>query len=460
MAIEQKTQKTTTGQDYLDTVAGFVANTEYSDIPEAARVHAKYVWMDTVGAILGGSLQPQATALAQRLSDGHGRATVLGPDFLSTSALNAALVNGTAGTFLELDEGRLPTGHPAIYSVPPILAVGEERDVTGQQLIEALVLSYEVTARLSWATDLVPGIHTHGNLGVIGAAVGVGRLLGYDARKVREAINVASCLNGATPSLATTEGALVRNVYAGFSGHMGVLVADLVDSGFTGLRDGPSEVYTRFIATGFDTAAMVEELGHDYMITGNYFKMHAACRHLHAPLDALGQALGGRVLSSEEVDQVRVLGNSHVARFSRNDPPNPLSAKFSIPFAMATGIVRNETGLEAFEQEAVDDPRARALAKRVVVEEDADYTRRWPQEQPVRVEVVTTSGQTLVGQVDNPRGNWDNPAAYEEVKDKFRALTSPIFRDGKSSKAVELFMDLERLSKAGDLTGGLRELGG
>jgi 2-methylcitrate dehydratase PrpD len=76
------------------------------------------------------------------------------------------------------------------------------------------------------------------------------------------------------------------------------------------------------------------------------------------------------------------------------------------------------------------------------------------------VEVVTTSGQTLVGQVDNPRGNWDNPAAYEEVKDKFRALTSPIFRDGKSSKAVELFMDLERLSKAGDLTGGLRELGG
>ena len=455
MAIEQRTAAQ---HDALDAVATFVSSTGYDDLPEDVRQHAKYVWLDTVGAILGGSLQPEASALARRLTNERGSATILGRGFSRTQAMNAALVNGTAGTFLELDEGHLPLAHPAIYAVPAVLAVGEARGSTGKQLIEALVVSYEVTTRISWATRFLNGMHVHGCLGVMGAAIGVARLLGYDESRVREAINVASCLNGATPSRAAVEGALVRNVYAGFSGHMGVLIADLVESGFTGPRGGLSEAYTRFIGSSLDQERLVEGLGRDYEITTNYFKTHAACRHLHAPLDALLLALKGRQLRPEEVERVTVVGNSNAVRFVRTDPENPLAAKFSVPFAIATSIARNETGMDAFQQGAIDNPVTSALAQRVTVQEDSAFSGRWPYEQPARVEVVTTSGETFVGQVDGPRGGQDSPVGYEEVREKFCRLTSALFPDGRSAKAADLFMQMEDTSRASDLTDALREL--
>ena len=444
--------------DYLDTIAAFVASTDYEDLPEEVRRHAKYVWLDTAGVIMAGSLEPQPSALAKRLAHDRGSATVLRPGFPHCDAANAALLNGTAGTFLELDEGHRPSGHPAMYIVPSVLALAEANGATGKQLIEALVLAYEVSSRLSWATRLIRGIHIHGSLGVVGAAVGAARLLGYDAPRIREAINIASCLNGATPSLAAFEGALVRNVYAGFSGHMGVLIADLVESGFTGLFDGPSETYTKLLAHSFDPECLVDRLGEEFEISTNYFKLHAACRHLHAPLDALDQALGGRAVQPEEVKRVRVAGNSQMVACGRTSPVNPLAAKFSVPFAIATSIVRKNTGIEGFRHEAVDNPATRSLAQRVALEEDQSFSQVWPQENPARVEVVLTTGETLVGQVNKPRGDQPSPISYAEVKDKFSRLTSAIFPGGNAVHAMNLFLHMEEMPQASELTAALREL--
>ena len=444
--------------DYLDTIANFVAGTGYDDLPEEVRRHAKYVWLDTVGVIMAGSLEPQPSALAQRLANVEGPATVLRPGFPLCGAREAALINGTAGTFLELDEGHRPSGHPAIYIIPPVLALGEATGASGRQLIEALVLAYEVSARMCRAIRLIPGIHVHGSLGVVGAAVGAARLLGYDAPRIREAINLASCLNVATPSLAAFEGALVRNVYAGFSGHMGLLITDLLESGFTGLLDGPSETYTKLLAHSFNPQFLVDNLGDEYQITTNYFKTHAACRHLHAPIDALDQALGGRVLRPEEVKLVKVVANAHVVTFDRTDPINPLAAKFSLPFSIATRIVRDEAGGEAFNQEAVDNPATRSLAKRIELAEEQSFSQRWPQDHPSRVEVVLTSGESLVGQVDRPLGDQPFPMAYQDLKRKFSGLTSAIFPGGADAHAMDLFLDLEAIPKAGGLTSGLRAL--
>jgi 2-methylcitrate dehydratase PrpD len=450
-------QKTATYQDYLDSVSAFVSSTGYDDLPEAVRQHAKHVWMDTVGVIMGGSLESENMSLAQRLSDDRGSSTILRHGFPRADARNAALANGTAGTFLELDEGHWPTGHPSIYIVPAVLALGEKIGATGKQLIEALVVAYEISARIAAASKFIPGIHIHGNLGVIGATVGTARLLGYDTSRTREAINVASCLNGATPSLACIEGALVRNVYTGFSGQMGVLVPDLVESGFTGLRDGLGETYTKFISSSFDRETMVADLGQDFRITTNYFKLHAACRHLHSPIDAVEKVLAGRSLRAEEVEEVKVFGNSHAFQYNRTDPNNHLAAKFSVPFAVATRISHNSGGREAFQQQAVDDPETRALSARVKVVEDAEFNRR--QDRPSRVEVVLRSGETLVGEVDNPRGDNDSPIPFGEVKQKFTSLTSDFFSGGNGAEAIELFMRLEETT-AGDLTERLRQLAG
>ena len=260
-----------------------------------------------------------------------------------------------------------------------------------------------------------------------------------------------------SPQLHGT-GSTVRNIYAGLSGHIGLLVADLVESGFTGPYDGLSETYTKIIASSFDPDRMVSGLGDDYQICTNYFKLHAAGRYLHPPLDALEAALGGRTLHPGEVQRVKVVGSSTLAMCDEADPANSLASKSSVPFGIATRIVSGGSGAEAFQQRAVDDPLTKALAHRVVMEEDAAFSRVWPEVRPARVEVLLSSGETLVGEVDGPRGDRPGEISYEEIEDKFLRLTSAVFPDGNVAKAMDLFMRLEETPKAGDLTAALREL--
>ncbi len=448
----------TTERHYLDALAEFVSDTTYEDLPKNVREHARYVVLDTVGAVLGGSAEPENVALTHALASDHGSATILARGFPKAMPGDAALANGTSGTAMEQDEGHPPVGHPAIYTLPAILALAEEKDASGRRLVEALVLAYDAYVRLGRAIRFVDGLHTHGSIATVAAAIGAARLCGFDARQTREAINVAACLNTATPFFTAIEGATVRNVYAGLAGRTGVLVAELVASGFTGPRDGLGEVFGWLLGRGVDTASVALGLGDDYEITTNYFKLHAACRYTHAPLDAFARALDGRRVDADAIRSVAVTGNANAAMCGRQDPQNSLAAKFSVPFAIATHVVQGHTGPDAFRQRAIDDPVARALAERITVREDPAYTKRFPAEQVAVVEVNLTSGEVLRGEVTGPRGADHDPVSYAEVEAKFETLAGGTFAGERLAAAQALLKAVDSLSSVRELTAGLRSL--
>ncbi len=81
-----------------ETIAGWIVNTSYEDIPpEAIRV-ANESCFDLLGVILAGSTQPVGEIIQQYVDDsgGSSQATVLASG-LQTSLANAALANGTMG---------------------------------------------------------------------------------------------------------------------------------------------------------------------------------------------------------------------------------------------------------------------------------------------------------------------------------------------------------------------------
>src|SRR5690606_29541126 len=133
--------------------------------------------------------------------------------------------------------------HPAVHVLPAVWAEAEKRGASGLEVLQALVAGYEVAARLGGATRLRSDMHPHGTWGVLGAAVGVGKLRGYDAERFARLINVASSLSLATSKQTMLQGATVRNVYAGVANQLGLLAADLVDSGFTGERHGVETIF-------------------------------------------------------------------------------------------------------------------------------------------------------------------------------------------------------------------------
>ena len=168
-------------KDYLDQLAEFVATLRLQDLASSTVGAAKNVVLDTIGAINAGSRQPENANFARLASEmgGPGKSTLIG-HLGTTQPLWATMVNATAGVALEMDEGsRLGGGHPSIHVTPAALAVGEDLGRSGAEVLESIIVGYEVTSRVGTATQARAEVHSHGTWGTIGAAAATSRLLKF-----------------------------------------------------------------------------------------------------------------------------------------------------------------------------------------------------------------------------------------------------------------------------------------
>ncbi len=432
---------------WLDTLASFVADFRLESLTPVTVEQTSYVMLDTIGAIAGGAAEPEMQALTAKLAvSPAGEASVIGTDNKAVSAA-AAFLNGTAGTFLEMDEGnRFAKGHPAIHALPAIWALAEIKGLSGKAVMEALVLGYEIGARIGIAAALRPDMHPHGTWGTVGAATAVAKLLGYDAARIRETINVASSLTLATSKRTMLEGGTVRNAYAGISNRMALMAIDLIEAGFVGERDGLSSVFGRVVSETFDTAKMIDGLGHDWQIDHNYFKLHSCCRYNHGALDALDLLLAREPVAPDAVERVDVASYLYAAELDDQAPRNTLGAKFSVPFAVATRLVRGSSAVENFTWDALRDERVQALAKRVFVVEDKAMTSRLPQVRPARVDLRLRDGRTLTAAVEANRGDDQDPYSREELTAKYFSLTARVWSHETADTVRKKILTLDRVS--------------
>lgn len=416
---------------WLDTLADFLVGFQFESLEPATVEQTSYVILDTMGAIAGGAAEPEMRALTAKLAvSPAGEASVIGAGKKAVSAA-AAFLNGTAGTFLEMDEGnRFAKGHPAIHALPALWALAEIRDLSGMALMEALVLGYEVGARIGIAAAMRPDMHPHGTWGTVGAAAAVAKLLGYDAGKMRETINVASSLTLATSKRTMLEGGTVRNAYAGIANRMALMAIDLVEAGFVGERDGLSSVFGRVVSEKFDTARMIDGLGRDWQIDRNYFKLHSCCRYNHGALDALDALLATEKVAAYAIERVDVASYLYAAELDDQSPRNTLAGKFSVPFAVATRLVRGSSRVENFTWDAVRDERVQALAKRVFVSEDKAMTAMLPQFRPARVDLKLRDGRMLTAAVEANRGDDQDPYSRDELTGKYFSLAERVWPHG------------------------------
>ena len=192
-----------------------------------------------------------------------------------SQAMLAALANATAGVSLEVDEGtRLGGGHPAIHVTPAALAVGEElsnsgRASSGREVLESIIVGYEITSRIGGATTAKHEIHSHGTWGTIGSAVAAAKLMGFDAAQMRQTINLAASMSPANTWTPCFEGATVRNLYPGRSNLQGILAANLSQCGFTAIQDGPADLYASVLGAGFDPQKVCRGTGTKAAVTAS-----------------------------------------------------------------------------------------------------------------------------------------------------------------------------------------------
>lgn len=442
--------------DWLAALARFCAETSFADLPAGVVVRGKQVIGDCIAAIAAGAQEAEMIALADRRAPKCDTGVAVIGLARRGSPEAAAFLGGTAGTMLELDEGnQYARGHPAIHVVPAVLAAAQTLGSTGQDVLTAVALGYEIGARIGIASKLRITMHPHGTWGTVGAAVAVARLHGASADGMREVINVSSSLGLATSRRTMLEGGTVRNSYAGVSNQMGLMAWDLVASGFTGEADGLTTIYNTVIADQWDPQEMIRDLGSRWEIARNYFKRHACCRYNHAAVDALGYLMRehGDAIAPATIERIDIATYIWAAQLASQEPHNMLAAKFSLPFSVATTIVHGAATVEAFRDRARADQSVRDLARKVFVAEDPAMTARLPAYRPARIKIQLTDGRNLEARAETNRGDTEDPYSSGEIEAKFLDLATPVYGAAHARRILAEVDALDRTPSLSTLSG-------
>jgi 2-methylcitrate dehydratase PrpD len=433
---------------YLKELAGFACRARLAELPAKVLERTRWVIADSLPVIAAGMQQPEMQALVKWHLPGAARGTawVLGTR-QRAGAFDAALLNGTAGTWLELNEGNLfAKGHPGIQVVPAAVALAQEAGASGEELLMAVAVGYEVSSRISRAAQMKISVHPHGTWGTLGAAVAAGRLKGFDERRMLELINVSATMGMATSRQTLLDGATVRNIFTGHSGYMGLMAARLVECGFTGETDSPASVYGKVLSEGFDPAKATENLGREWILAQGYFKLHPTGRYVHSAIDALEDLLSRtNKLDIDSIARIEVKAYRLAAMLAERRVMSSFGARFSVPFALATILYHGGSGLAPFEQVAVDNEVIQALAARVEVQEDERYTARYPAEQVCDLRIVLVSGQVLEGRCTVTKGEPAKPHLPAELEAKFMQLGVPVWGEDLARRLLEGCMKLEEV---------------
>src|SRR5437899_9225903 len=211
------------------TLAAQASTVTYDALPEPVRELARQCVLDYYGVALAGADDPLATILLDELAEAGGaaQASIIGHQ-AKLPALSAALVNGAISHALDYDDVNLAMpGHPSVAILPGLIALAEQRQSSGREVIAAFVAGYETACRIGSA--LRPGhydrgFHATGTVGCLGASSSCARLLGLDAAATARALGIAGTQ---AAGLKSQFGTMCKPFHSGNASHNGLLAAPL-----------------------------------------------------------------------------------------------------------------------------------------------------------------------------------------------------------------------------------------
>ena len=360
------------------------------------------------------------------------------------SPLQAALIGGVAGSSLEFEEGNSRArGHPAIQVVPALLAASQAAGLSGADLLAGLVLGYEVGARLSRAASLRQGLHPTGTWGVIGAALGVGRVHGRGPQELAQIANIAASYTLSPYVMNSFAGHNVASTFAGLTNHNGLLADLMFQSGFRADPRSLEMTFSRFLSEGLDWEELLADLGRDWAIAGNYFKPYPTCRFTHPAVDALAAMMSQHDLAADEVEEIEVATFRAAAHPTPLPPANAEAMRFSLPYQLAALLILGRLDLETMGQETLQSLRIGRLARKVRAASSDRYEALRPEHNPARVKVRLASGEEFSHEVMDARGDPLAPLPREELKDKFVGLAGPVIGPDRAREAAKAILNLE-----------------
>lgn len=409
-------------------LAQWAQNLDAEAIPADVLNILQLAVVDSGGLMVAGR-QRDYIAATVGSTESTGACTAIGHPGGFTS-IDAALICGIAVHGEDFDDTFEGTPvHVGAVIVPAVLAACEQRGLTGQDLLRGLAAGGELACRMALVAPTAihrAAFHPTAVVGAMAAAFGVAT-----AAKLSE--TQAACALGLAGSMASgiieylAEGTSTKRLHAGWAAQSGLRAAALAERGFTGPRtvfEGEHGFYRAFSDAKIprDFTRLTEGLGTRWELAGLAFKPYA-CGTMVQPFVDVAIDLRDQLTSLDDIVAIEAPTSEAIVHRlweplqEKHKPSTAYSAKFSIPFCVAVGLVDGKAGLEQFTSQGITRTDVLALAEKVSY--TIDPADPYPDNYVGALTIRCKNGREIQGFQPHMRGGRREPLGQHDMESKF-----------------------------------------
>lgn len=432
-----------------ETVARWIVEFDTATAPENIKRNLNLILLDTLGVMVASTRDEagkRCIAGARAMSQG-GNVVIPGePDDARLDVVTGALVYGTLGHGIELDEVHLPSRqHVGAAVGGAVLALGQHLDSSMAQLGDALLIGYEVAGHLGVAVDnnrlLDRNFHLTGIVSGFGSAAASARLLGLNAEQVYHALGLTASQASGTLAWHTESHHMSKSLQVGLGARGGVTAAFLAQHGYLGpvaVFAGPCNYFKAF--RGDDPPAdWFHRLGKEFEILNSSMKLYAAGRPMHAALDAMLDLMKRAAIAADDIDAIEVRMPPGAARIVDGNYTNSIDCRT----VMATAALDGRFGLAQADDQRMEQSDVQALKQRIRLIHDTALDPYFPRSFPATVRIRCRDGRELQDTVIAATGERGRPMTVSALQDKFGALAEPVLGKAAVKQLIQLVTSSE-----------------
>lgn len=440
-----------------DVVADFIVGTHWGDLPERVQREARMCLLDTLGVILAGTqtIVSEITAEYAAQTWPGDEATLL-MHGKKASAVGAAFANGWTANAIDSDDIIRYAGHAGAQVVPTALSLSEGSCMSGDRLLAALVVGYEVAHRVGrcWH-DAHDVYQSEGSWGSPSCAAVAAHLMGLGRNETKHALGIAEYHAPNAPMMLDIDYPTMVKHAIGWGAMNGVISAQLAKRGFTGT---PSLVGRE------EYAEWVADIGDNYVMVGGLTRKRkgfACCAWTHGAAEGAKRLVDEEGVDLDDIESIRVETFHSAARLGTRLPNTTEEAQFNMAWPIAAMLLDGEVGPAQTLEHRLDDPHMLSLAQKVKVVETEELNRlsdlfdkgdkrgHWAS----IVTLVLRDGTKLASGLEDggfhfPASDWDE----ERIASKFRWLTLPVLGVDRVDEVVDMVWRFDEVSDVRELT--------
>jgi 2-methylcitrate dehydratase PrpD len=463
--------------DPIVTLISHVRSTRFEDLPARVVDVVKKAIVDTVGAGIAGSSAAMGRLVTDMVRDYGGRRdSTLWVHGDKVPAPEAAFANAIMARCRELDDVHEGTprvgighgGHVSVMVVPAALAAVEcmARPVTGQELIAAIAVGGDLIPRMRMAAGDAGRVGWEApTIAPFGVAATIGKLHHFDEELFANAMGAAYAHCSGT-ILSTSDGTWDVWLNAGMAARAGMIAAELARRGHQGAKSpllGGAGLYPLYFRKEYHEDALLSDLGTEFESANVSVKPYSSCKCTHHTIYTVLEMMKRHGFRGPDIERIAVRTCDYnmwlVVLNEKGEPkyaPRNLNeAQFSMPFTMATAIVKGTVFSDVLTEDTLSDPDILRLARTISVEVTAEKNELMKKEgyPPDDVDVYTRDGRVFRGCEPYVKGHPQNPMTFDEVVEKFERCAALSARP-LSAKALDAFVaDVRALDSIADVRG-------